>query len=171
MSSLTPNTRGATANITVQIAKEFTEIDLDRRRMRRLVRAVCRNFGLTRATVSIAVVSDAQFRDVNKRFLNRRSSSDCLSFDLSDRTEADSPAMFELVVNAETAVRQARLRGHSSQAELALYVTHGLLHNLGFNDAKPVQARQMHETQDRILQELGYGSVYNTKIRSAKLRR
>jgi len=165
MSSLTPNTRGATENITVQIAKEFADIDLDLRRMRRLARTVCANFGLTRATVGIAIVSDQKFRQVSKRFLNRRSSSDCLSFDLSDRADARSPAMFELIVNAETAVRQAMLRGHSSQAELALYITHGLLHNLGFNDANPAQARLMHETEDRILRELGYGSVYNSSTR------
>jgi len=50
--------------------------------------------------------------------------------------------LFELVVNGEMAVRQALLRKHSSQAELALYITHGLLHNLGFDDAAEDQAKK-----------------------------
>jgi len=64
----------------------------------------------------------------------------------------------------EDAVHQAReaaRRGHSAEAELALYVTHGLLHNLGFNDATAAQARKMHRMEDEILQHLGYGFVYN----------
>jgi probable rRNA maturation factor len=64
------------------------------------------------------------------------------------------------------AVRQANLRGHTSEAELALYITHGLLHNLGFDDSAENQARKMHETEDEILQEFGYGMVYNKDTRT-----
>jgi len=59
------------------------------------------------------------------------------------------------------AVREANLRGHSSEAELALYITHGLLHNFGFDDSTPGKARKMHNVEDEILQQLGYGLVYN----------
>ena len=68
-----------------------------------------------------------------------------------------------MVVNGEMAVREAKLRGHSSEAELALYITHGLLHNLGFDDSTQSQARKMHDTEDEILQQLGYGLVYNKR--------
>ncbi len=44
---------------------------------------------------------------------------------------------------------------------MALYITHGLLHNLGFDDADPEQARRMHAAEDEILQDFGYGLVYN----------
>ena len=70
--------------------------------------------------------------------------------------------MFELVVNGEMAVRQAKLRGHSGEAELALYVTHGLLHNLGFDDSTQNRAKKMHDTEDEILEQVGYGAVYNS---------
>jgi len=60
------------------------------------------------------------------------------------------------------AVRQAKQRGHSTEAELALYVTHGLLHNLGFDDATQSGAKKIHEEEDKILQQLGYGLVYNS---------
>jgi probable rRNA maturation factor len=61
------------------------------------------------------------------------------------------------------AARQARQRGHSTEAELALYVTHGLLHNLGYDDGNDEQARQMHLKEDEILQRHGFGQVYDTK--------
>ena len=64
------------------------------------------------------------------------------------------------------AVRQASLRGHSSEAELALYITHGLLHKLGFDDSTKGRAKKMHDIENEILQQLGYGLVYNKSTRA-----
>ena len=149
----------------VQIAKNFRDIDIDISRLKKLVRAVCSRFKLSETTVSIAIVDDAQIRKVNKQFLNCNCSTDCLSFDLSDG-DTGSVKTFELVVNAEKAVKEARLRGHSSEAELALYITHGLLHNLGFDDCTPAKAKKMHDAEDEILQQFGYGLVYNKTMRT-----
>ena len=153
--------RKQTQNITVQITKNFDSLNLNVPKLKKLVKAVCNRFKLRKAAVSIAIVNDAEIRKVNKRFCNCGSSTDCLSFDLSD-DDPDSEKSFELIVNAERAVRQASIRGHSGQAELALYVTHALLHNLGFDDSDPKLAKQMHDTEDEILQQLGFGIVYNT---------
>jgi len=145
-------------DIVVQIAKNFKDIDVNMPRLKKLVKAVCTRFKLSKATVSIAIVDDAEIRKLNKQFLNRNCPTDCLSFNLSDD---DTRKSFELVVNAEKAVKEANLRGHSSEAELALYITHGLLHNLGFDDSTQGQAKKMHDAEDEILQQLGYGLVYN----------
>ncbi len=150
--------------IVIQIANNFTDIDARSSKIKKLVRAVFERFGLSKATVSIAIVDDAEIRKLNRRFLNRKSNTDCLSFDLSDTKGPQSPRLFELIVNGEMAIRQANLRGHSSQAELALYITHGLLHNLGFDDSTESKARKMHDMEDNILQQLGYGLVYNESL-------
>ncbi|MBA7486377.1 Endoribonuclease YbeY [subsurface metagenome] len=151
--------------IVVQITKNFSSIKVCLLKVEKLVEAVCNRFKLSKATVSIAIVGDAQIRKLNSRFLNHKSTTDCLSFDLSDDKGPQSPKLLELIVNGEMAVRQANLRGHSSEAELALYITHGLLHNFGFDDSTESQARKMHDTEDKILQQLGYGLVYNKNSR------
>lgn len=171
-------------NIVVQVVKNFENIEVSLSKLKNLVRAICSRFGLLEVTVSIAIVDDAQIRKINKQFLNRNRTSDCLSFDLSDSPApiersgaagfgapkssrlggaigAGSPRIFELVANGEMAVREGRLRGHSGEAELALYVTHGLLHNVGFDDSTKEKAKKMHNAEDEILQQLGYGSVYD----------
>ena len=152
-------------HITVQIAKNFKNIDVSLLKLKELVRTICKRFKLLKATVSIAIVDDAEIRMLNKQFLKRKSTCDCLSFDLSDDENQESKIknqkLFELVVNGEMAVRQAKLQGHSSEAELALYITHSLLHNLGFDDSTGSQSKIMHDTENEILQQLGYGLIYN----------
>lgn len=154
-------------DIVVQIAKDFKGINVCLPKLRKLVKTICNRFTRhelrdTRCEISIAIVDDAKIRKVNTQFLNRKSTCDCLSFDLSDDEGPPSSKLFEMVVNGEMAVKEANLRGHSSEAELALYITHGLLHNLGFEDSTQSGAQKMHDTEDEILQQIGYGSVYNT---------
>ena len=148
--------------ITVHIVRNFQDIELPLPRIKKLVKAICSRFKLSNATVGIAVVDKEQMRKVNAQFMNSKSTTDCLSFDLS---EDKSRKLFELVVNGELAQKEANLRGHSSEAELALYITHGLLHNLGFDDSTRKQARKMHDNEDKILQQFGYGLVYNKRKR------
>ena len=155
----------AKPEIVVQIANEVEGLEVQAGKTEELVAAVCKRFGLVAATVSIAIVDDERFRELNLRFRKSESVSDCLSFDLSEGPETDSEKLFELVVNGQMAVRQATLRNHSSQAELALYMVHGLLHNLGFDDVREGRAEEMHNTEDEILGQLGYGLVYNTPIK------
>ncbi len=153
--------RKQTQNVSVQITKDFDGLRLNLPKLKKLIKAVCSRFKLYKAMVTVAIVDDAEIRKLNKRFRNRRSSTDCLSFDLSDG-EPRSVKSFELFVNAERAVKEANNRGHSGQAEIALYITHSLLHNLGFDDSDPKLAKKMHDTEDEILRQFGFGTVYNT---------
>jgi probable rRNA maturation factor len=154
--------------ISVQVTKNYQGIEVPVHRLRKLITALCNRFALHEATISIAIVDDIQIRRLNKRFLNRSVSTDCLSFDLSEYQDTESDRTFEVVVNGELAQKEARSRGHPSEAELALYVTHGMLHNLGFDDATEAEAKKMHETENEILQQFGYGPVYDRQTKTQR---
>ena len=152
--------------IAVRITKHFRGIPVDTSKLKGLVRAICVRFEVRQVVVGIAIVDDVEISQLNARFLNHEGTTDCLSFDLSDGADPQESKVFDLIVNGELAAREAARRGHGAGAELALYVAHGLLHNLGFDDATREQADLMHRTEDEILQHLGYGLVYNTGARS-----
>lgn len=126
--------------------------------LRAAVEAVMRRFRERQATITITVVNDAEMKKVHKQFLHKDVTTDVVSFDLTD--EFERRRVFELVVNAEMAQRQAQQRGHAAEAELTLYVIHGLLHNLGFDDDTPEHARRMHQTEDEVLNKLGFANIY-----------
>ncbi len=147
------------ADISVEITCDIAELKADTERLKALARSVCRRFGMENAQVGIAVVGDDTIRKVNEEFLNKLQKTDVISFDLSDA--ADTARCFELVVNADEAARQSKAQKHPLQAELALYITHGLLHNLGFDDAAAEESAEMHRTEDEILQEAGFGKVFD----------
>ena len=147
--------------VIVHITRDFKKIICPQRKLVKLVRVICNRFGQVSAAVSIAIVGNRRIRKLNIEFLSHKNVTDCLAFDLSDSRTGHR--LLELVVNGEKAKSEAAKRGHCAQAELALYITHGLLHNLGFDDLLPRKANQMHLLEDEILQQQGFGLVYDKK--------
>jgi probable rRNA maturation factor len=147
--------------VTVHITRDFKNVPCPKRRLIKLVRVICKRFHIAAADVGIVIVNNRRMRKLNIEFLNHKNFTDSISFDLSENKK--SLRLFELVVNGEKAKTQARLRGHSAVAELALYVTHGLLHNLGLDDLQPKKAKVMHTLEDEILEAQGFGRVFDKK--------
>jgi len=146
------------ADIRVDITSNCRDLEVDFDRLRKLVQHICRRFAVDKAVINVAIVGDETIKKVNTEFLNRPQTTDVISFDLSDDLIAEQS--YDLMVNAEEAARQSRKRAHSTEAELALYITHGLLHNLGFDHADETQSRKMHNVEDEILQQAGFGVIY-----------
>jgi probable rRNA maturation factor len=126
-------------HINIQIAIVYTKTNPDTARLKHLVRTICERFEIEKALISIAIVDDEHIERLNEQFLSREETTDCLSFDLSDDTDQNEKC-FEIVVNAELAYRIAEQTSHCGETELALYITHGLLHQLGFDDHDPDHA-------------------------------
>jgi probable rRNA maturation factor len=140
--------------ITVELVEYFKGVDFDWSRLKKMAVGVCRQFGLSNAMVSVVVLDDDSIRKANKRFLKKDTVTDVISFDLSDEGKAEKS--FELVINGEKARKESESRGHKPEAELALYVVHGLLHNFGFDDSDEAKAAEMRRQEDEILQQFDY---------------
>lgn len=117
--------------------------------------------GTAPASVSLAIVDDGKISKLKEQYFGAAEVTDVISFDLRDNTkgEREFPDC-EIVVNAQCAAREASRRDGDPQAELNLYVVHGLLHQLGYDDQTEQQAEIMHEKEDQLLEELGFGTVY-----------
>ena len=139
------------------------EFAYPRRKFLKLVKSICKRFRVSSAIINIVITDNRQIRSFNKKFHHRDAVTDCLSFNLS--LPADKHKLFDIIVNAQKATSESKKRKHSFQAELALYITHGLLHNFGFNDHSIKQAKLMHQMEDEILQQQDFGKVYDSHSR------
>ena len=142
----------------IDIHRSYTEVGGSDDALRQLIQWVCERSNAGEAAVSVTVLDDTAMQRLNRKYKDLDQTTDCFSFNLSDSADA---CHYEILVNGELAVREARARCHAEEAELALYVTHGLLHQLGFDDTTPEAAAKMHAREDEILQHFGYGAVYN----------
>jgi probable rRNA maturation factor len=95
--------------------------------------------------VDVAVVCDREIAALNRRFLRRAGPTDVLSFPLG----GPGGHLGDVVVSGETARREAARRGVPARAELHLYVVHGVLHLLGYDDRAPGPRRRMIAAEER----------------------
>jgi probable rRNA maturation factor len=141
----------------ISIASPQEIVPIDRGRMREIVRTVLDGENEPQAEISLAFVDNATIHTLNKRYLQHDEPTDVLSFPLSEPGAAKLSG--ELVIGAEVALAQATERGHDVQAELALYVIHGLLHLCGYDDHAEADARALRERERHYLQQLGLPDI------------
>ena len=132
---------------------------IDRGRTREIVRAVLEGEAVQDYEISIAFVDDATIHRLNKQFLDHDEPTDVLSFPYSAANAKKLEG--ELVIGAEVAQREAAERANDVQAELALYVIHGLLHLCGYDDKSAGAEKDMRARERYYLQQLSLPDISN----------
>jgi len=123
-----------------------------RKRIVEIVLHVAAAEGAALKHVDVAVVSARRIAAINRRYLGRRGATDVLSFDLSDEARQGGLTA-QIVVCGDLAARRGRSLSTGCRRELLLYVVHGLLHLLGYDDGTPRQARRMHAREEELLED------------------
>jgi probable rRNA maturation factor len=108
------------------------------------------------ARITVAFVSDADMRELNRRYRKRDRTTDVLSFGQAvgrangeravQRLARDADGELDvgdIVISAAQAARQAKRRKHPLGREIAFLAAHGALHLLGFEDETPAGYREM----------------------------
>ncbi|HUG68991.1 MAG TPA: rRNA maturation RNase YbeY [Pirellulaceae bacterium] len=138
--------------IQVEIANEQSKHVFDADLLRDAVRVVLRGESVDRASVSVAVVDDASIHVLNRKYLQHDYATDVLSFLLS---AADESLEGEVILSADTAAREAVLYAWTIEEELLLYVIHGTLHLVGYDDASEPERSIMRTKEREYLTALG----------------
>ena len=96
-----------------------------------------------RGTMTIALVSDAHMRRLNRQYRHKDYATDVLSF----------PETRDIVIAKGVARRQAREHGHSESVELRVLSLHGLLHLLGYDHER--DQGEMRRLEQRLRRKGG----------------
>ncbi len=145
----------------ISIAEPQEIVAVDRTRMRAAVRAVLEGEGVADYEISLAFVDNPTIHRLNQRYLQHDEPTDVLSFPLSEANA--SKLAGELVLGVEVALEQAASRGHDVQAELILYVIHGLLHLCGYDDHADADRAAMRQRERHYLSHLGCPDIASSE--------
>jgi probable rRNA maturation factor len=108
------------------------------------------------AELSLMFVNDARIRRLNRCYRGENRATDVLAFSLHKKRERwlNPGLLGDVVISAESALRNARRYHNTKYGELALCVTHGILHLRGYTDTSAMKKREMMQKQNRILNRL-----------------
>lgn len=166
-----PDSIGHADAIRVEVVNHLDAVDTQRddwlvTQVRRAV-DLC---GITQAQLTVAIVGDEEMAELHEQYTGVQGTTDVLTFDLIERAESASPhgstehptdIEGDIVVCLDEAKRQADQRDHDASHELLLYAVHGLMHLLGEDDHDENDYRRMHAREDSLLEQMGFGPLFN----------
>ena len=105
------------------------------------------------AELSVALVGDEAIRRLNREWRRLDRPTDVLSFPAGEAPPgARGPTVLgDIVVSLDTTARAAREFHRPVGEELDRYLAHGLLHLLGHDHPRPVEAKRMAAAEARLL--------------------
>ncbi len=142
------------SKIIYDFADEQDVLDVDFERMERAVAKILADADVTRGRMEIAVVKAEPMREMNVQFLGHDYPTDVLAFALEDDLERGA-LEGNIVVCSDVAVESAAEIGWKPEEELLLYVIHGALHLVGYDDHSPEDAPIMHKKEREYLSFVG----------------
>lgn len=134
----------------LEIADQQT-LPFDGDRLLDAITEILADHDIQTAEVSLAVVDDPTIRQLNNQYLQHDYETDVISFVL-DWNESNQHLAAQLIVSTDTAKREGQQVGNSMEEELLLYVIHGTLHLVGYDDKNDAAAKEMRLAERDYLQ-------------------
>jgi len=156
----------------IVVANRQRQRKINRRLMKQIVNALLAELKIEKAEIGICLVRAPEMTRLNETFLKHKGSTDVIAFDYAynvgqasrlpqeplkrkmDRRDACPTLHGDIFICVEEAVRQARKFGTIWQSEIVRYLIHGVLHLLGFDDARAAARRKMKREENRLLREI-----------------
>ena len=119
--------------------------------------------------VDITIVTDEEIHALNRDYRNVDSATDVLSFALDE--DGGEPELVggpevhllgDIIISAETAMRQAEEFGHGLEREIVYLAVHGLLHLLGYDHMQEEDKVVMRAKEEEALREIKLSEEFLT---------
>lgn len=146
------------------LIKNFTKNKADKKYLSAIAERTLKIAEYNRtAEISLTIVGEQRMRSLNKKYRNANRVTDVLSF--GNETKKAKGVKFvnppsrisylgEIFICYPQAEKQAREQGHSTKKEFAILLSHGVLHLLGYDHEKSLDAKIMRRKEKMILDSL-----------------
>jgi probable rRNA maturation factor len=134
----------------IEIQNLQTIIPLNLPRLKAQIRKVLLHQRIVDARLSFVFVDDSKIKTLNKKYLRHDYATDVLTFDLrqlGSRYSVDG----EIIISSQTAKRHAAAYDVNVKDEILLYMVHGVLHLLGYDDHSPAKIKKMRAQEKKLL--------------------
>ena len=149
----------------IEITDSQCHVVLDAEHLRSVARYVLAEEHVQGATISIAIVDNPTLRGINVQYLNHDYDTDVISFllecdpdpELLPNAAAETGRgrgkriEGDIAISAEMAAEVATGFGWGPADEVVLYLVHGLLHSVGYDDLSPDEKRLMRSREQTLL--------------------
>jgi probable rRNA maturation factor len=139
--------------VKIEIRDIQQHLKIDKKLIRKWSEIALRAMKEDGAELSLLFTDDAYIKRLNCKFLNVDDKTDVLAFPMreGEGLSKTSPILGDVVISVETAKRQAKKRKSPVKNEVCLYLVHGILHLLGYDDTDRVNKKKMKDKEKELI--------------------
>jgi len=143
---------------TIDVTDQQSAMKVDADELRRAVAMIVDDADIRLGRIGIAVVDDPTIHRINREFLDHDWPTDVISFVLE---ETPGYLEGEIIMSTDTAIDRSSDYGWSPADELLLYVVHGTLHLVGYDDHEDDDRQAMREKERHYMSQFGRTARYD----------
>jgi probable rRNA maturation factor len=106
------------------------------------------------AEVSIHFIGETAMKRLHEQYFNDPSLTDCISFPMDCENQTGYRLLGDVFVCPQVALAYAHKNQGDPYTELSLYIVHGLLHLMGYDDIKEKDCKRMRSAEERQMRHL-----------------
>ena len=104
--------------------------------------------------LNLGFIDDQYMTELHIKWMDEHGSTDVLSFPMDmPEVEGDIVTLGDIMISPAFAAAQALAAGHSTEHEIYILATHGLLHIIGYDHAEPDEEKIMFALQEQIVEK------------------
>jgi probable rRNA maturation factor len=131
----------------VSLDNSQKDLKIYKRPLQKLVEVVLSLYSLEPDLVYISFVTDKAMREMHAEHFQDPTDTDCMSFPIDPEGLHKPHVLGEIVVCPKTAIIYSQQNQKDPYEELALYVIHGLLHCMGYDDISAKDRKKMRQEE------------------------
>lgn len=135
--------------VEITIKNLQNKLPVSQTKIKKLIRKILKGEKVKKSGwINICFVNNPLIRKFNTKFLSSNNATDVLAFNLGDTKKV---ILADIMISTDKAIEQAGKFKTTPADELLLYVTHGILHLLGFNDHSKAQIELMRKKESEYV--------------------
>jgi probable rRNA maturation factor len=140
-------------SLLLEILDEQEELAIELEKVRLVCERILDDGKIQSGKINVVLVDSETIQQYNRDFLQHDYPTDVISFSTEDRRN-EGYLEGEILACTEIAKDRAAEFGWTAEEELLLYIVHGMLHLIGFDDVTPEQQTIIQEKERMYLATL-----------------
>ncbi len=108
--------------------------------------------------ITLCFVNDRKIKELNLKYLGKNNPTDVIAFDVAGPKRPDK-IFADIVISTDRAIDNAGAFHTTPLFELYLYVIHGVLHILGYDDKTKKDKLLMRQKEESLLRTLNLSPI------------
>ena len=130
-------------------------LTISRETLKKVIRKILSKYRISRYEINIDFLDNSAIQKLNKKYLNHNCPTDVLAFPYPDSdSKSKNKLCADIAISAEMAITNSKIFKVDVKEELCLYVVHGLLHLVGFDDISAAKRKKMRKEEESLIKNL-----------------